>query len=108
MEWGLPAPACQILARGFDVTRASLHSQMTEFGKTPLFSAQELAGVGVSMVLYPLSAFRAQSRGAELARMRTLQVAPSCQHERWPCRLTCCGANARSPGVQGHFGRWHE
>lgn len=37
----------------------------TEFGKTPLFTADELAGVGVRMVLYPLSAFRAMSRAAE-------------------------------------------
>lgn len=37
----------------------------TEFGKTPLLPAAELAGYGVDMVLYPLSAFRAMSRAAE-------------------------------------------
>ena len=37
---------------------------MTEFGKTPLSNIQELASVGVDMVLYPLSAFRAMSKAA--------------------------------------------
>ncbi len=40
-------------------------ANLTEFGKTPMFTTSELAGVGVSMVLYPLSAFRAMSRAAE-------------------------------------------
>lgn len=37
-------------------------ANMTEFGKTPLYSVKELQSVGVSMVLYPLSGFRAMSR----------------------------------------------
>jgi len=39
-------------------------ANLTEFGKTPLFTADELAAVGVAMTLYPLSAFRAMSRAA--------------------------------------------
>lgn len=39
-------------------------ANITEFGKTPLFTTQELAGAGVRLVLYPLSAFRAMSRAA--------------------------------------------
>ena len=39
-------------------------ANITEFGKTPLFNCQELADSGVSMVLYPLSAFRAMSKAA--------------------------------------------
>ncbi|MEC8951035.1 MAG: methylisocitrate lyase [Pseudomonadota bacterium] len=39
-------------------------ANITEFGKTPLFNCQELANSGVSMVLYPLSAFRAISKAA--------------------------------------------
>lgn len=39
-------------------------ANMTEFGVTPCFSLEELASVGVGMVLYPLSAFRAMSRAA--------------------------------------------
>ena len=40
-------------------------ANITEFGKTPLFSVQELAPTGVAMVLYPLSAFRAMNKAAE-------------------------------------------
>jgi len=40
-------------------------ANITEFGKTPLFSKQELHDAGVSMVLYPLTAFRAMSKAAE-------------------------------------------
>ena len=40
-------------------------ANITEFGKTPLFNCQSLAKVGVDMVLYPLSAFRAMSKAAE-------------------------------------------
>ena len=40
-------------------------ANLTEFGKTPLFGIDELAGVGVSMALYPLSAYRAMSKAAE-------------------------------------------
>ena len=40
-------------------------ANITEFGKTPLFSKKELHDSGVSMVLYPLTAFRAMSKAAE-------------------------------------------
>jgi len=39
----------------------------TEFGKTPLFKIEEYRSVGVSMVLYPLSAFRAMNFAAKNA-----------------------------------------
>ncbi len=39
-------------------------ANLTEFGKTPLFTNSELAEVGVRMTLYPLSAFRAMSAAA--------------------------------------------
>lgn len=39
-------------------------ANMTEFGKTPLFSKKDLQSAGVAMALYPLSAFRAMSRAA--------------------------------------------
>ena len=42
-----------------------LLANITEFGATPLFSVEELADVGVGMVLYPLSAFRAMNKAAE-------------------------------------------
>src|SRR5579863_2364610 len=40
-------------------------ANITEFGKTPLFTTQELGGAGVQLALYPLSAFRAMSKAAE-------------------------------------------
>jgi methylisocitrate lyase len=39
-------------------------ANITEFGKTPLFTRAELASAGVSLALYPLSAFRAMSKAA--------------------------------------------
>lgn len=39
-------------------------ANITEFGATPLFSAEELASVGVKLQLFPLSAFRAMSQAA--------------------------------------------
>jgi len=39
-------------------------ANITEFGKTPLLTREELAGAGIRMILYPLSAFRAMSRAA--------------------------------------------
>ena len=39
-------------------------ANLTEFGKTPLFTTAEMAGVGVRMTLYPLTAFRAMSKAA--------------------------------------------
>ena len=44
---------------------ALLLANITEFGKTPLFTNEELASVGVDMSLFPLSAFRAMSLAAE-------------------------------------------
>jgi methylisocitrate lyase len=39
-------------------------ANITEFGRTPLFTTSELGDAGVRLVLYPLSAFRAMSRAA--------------------------------------------
>ncbi len=39
-------------------------ANITEFGSTPLFTVEELAGAGVSLALYPLSAFRAMNQAA--------------------------------------------
>lgn len=41
-------------------------ANITEFGKTPLFTLAELRSVDVDVVLYPLSAFRAMNKAAEL------------------------------------------
>ena len=39
-------------------------ANITEFGKTPYFTVEELNLEGIDMVLYPLSAFRAMSKAA--------------------------------------------
>ncbi len=41
-------------------------ANITEFGQTPLYSCDQLAEVNVDMVLYPLSAFRAMNKAAEM------------------------------------------
>ena len=40
-------------------------ANITEFGKTPLFTEQELKEVGIGLMLFPLSAFRAMSKAAQ-------------------------------------------
>jgi len=47
-----------------DVIKVPVLANITEFGQTPLFNKKELADVGVKMVLYPLSAFRAMNKAA--------------------------------------------
>jgi methylisocitrate lyase len=51
--------------REFTATvRVPVLANITEFGKTPLFTTRELADAGVQLALYPLSAFRAMSAAA--------------------------------------------
>ncbi|NLG76804.1 MAG: methylisocitrate lyase [Xanthomonadaceae bacterium] len=47
--------------------RVPVLANITEFGKTPLFTVEELRDAGVRLVLYPLSAFRSMSRAAQRA-----------------------------------------
>jgi len=47
-----------------DAVGAPVLANLTEFGKTPLFTTTELADAGIAMTLYPLSAFRAMSKAA--------------------------------------------
>ena len=47
-----------------DAVEVPVLANLTEFGLTPYFTVEELADAGISMVLYPLSAFRAMSRAA--------------------------------------------
>ena len=61
-------------------------ANITEFGKTPLFTVHELGSVGVGLALYPLSAFRAMNtaalkvyraireRGTQRGVVRTMQT----------------------------------
>ncbi len=47
-----------------DAVKVPVLANITEFGSTPLFSVDELRGADVSLVLYPLSAFRAMNAAA--------------------------------------------
>ncbi|HIE90836.1 MAG: methylisocitrate lyase [Methylophilaceae bacterium] len=47
-----------------DVVKVPVLANITEFGSTPLFTVKALATADVSMVLYPLSAFRAGNQAA--------------------------------------------
>ncbi len=51
-------------ARVVDAVDVPVLANITEFGRTPLYSLDELRRVGVSMALYPLSAFRAMNLAA--------------------------------------------
>ena len=42
-----------------DAVKVPILANITEFGKTPLFSTQELGSANVAMALYPLSGWRA-------------------------------------------------
>ena len=46
--------------------RVPVLANITEFGQTPLFGVEELGTAGVRLVLYPLSAFRAAAKAAEV------------------------------------------
>ena len=47
-----------------ETTNVPILANLTEFGKTPLFSLEELRSAKVSLALYPLSAFRAMNKAA--------------------------------------------
>jgi methylisocitrate lyase len=47
-----------------DAVKVPTLANITEFGKTPLFSVDDLRPTGTDMVLYPLSAFRAANQAA--------------------------------------------
>ena len=47
-----------------EAVKVPVLANITEFGLTPLFTLQELDSAGVSLVLYPLSAFRAMNKAA--------------------------------------------
>lgn len=47
-----------------DAVDVPVLANITEFGATPLYSTEELGSAGISMALYPLSAFRAMNKAA--------------------------------------------
>lgn len=62
------AEACTTLEqfqRFVQEVKVPILANLTEFGKTPYFTVEQLRGIGIAMIIYPLSAFRAMSRAAE-------------------------------------------
>jgi methylisocitrate lyase len=55
-----------------DAVGVPVLANLTEFGKTPLYTLREIASAGVAIALYPLSAFRAMNQAA-LAVYRALR-----------------------------------
>lgn len=51
--------------RFVDLVKVPVLANITEFGQTPLFTVEQLRRVGISLALYPLSAFRAMNKAAE-------------------------------------------
>ena len=51
--------------RFVETVKVPVLANITEFGRTPLFTRDELASAGVAIQLYPLSAFRAMNKAAE-------------------------------------------
>jgi methylisocitrate lyase len=47
-----------------EAVKVPILANITEFGKSPLFTVDELRSANVAMVLYPLSAFRAMNKAA--------------------------------------------
>src|SRR4051812_27023475 len=47
-----------------DAVKVPVLANITEFGKTPLFTVEELRSANVAIALYPLSAFRAMNKAA--------------------------------------------
>jgi methylisocitrate lyase len=57
-------PELSMYRRVVEAVKVPVLANLTEFGLTPLFTLEELASVGVSLALYPLTAFRAMSAAA--------------------------------------------
>ena len=58
------ATALSQFSRIADTSRVPVLANITEFGKPPLWTREELGAAGVALVLYPLSGFRAMARAA--------------------------------------------
>jgi methylisocitrate lyase len=62
-----------------DAVKVPILANITEFGKSPLFTVEELRSAGVAMILYPLTAFRAMNKAA-LKVYETLRKAGTQKH----------------------------
>jgi len=58
-------PELGLYQKFVDATGIPVLANITEFGKTELYSVDELKDAGVELILYPLSAFRAANKAAK-------------------------------------------
>ena len=58
------SPTSRCTGKFADAVKVPVLANITEFGKTPLFTLDELRSAGVAIALYPLSAFRAMNKAA--------------------------------------------
>ena len=59
-----PSPSLPMYRKVRDAVRVPVLANITEFGKTPLYTREELGGVGVDIVLHCCSAYRAMNLAA--------------------------------------------
>jgi methylisocitrate lyase len=57
-------PSIEMYGKFAEAVKVPVLANITEFGKTPLFTVEELRSANVSIALYPLSAFRAMNKAA--------------------------------------------
>ena len=85
-------------ARFAQAVDAPLLANMTEFGRSPLLSFDELAGLGYKAVIYPLTALRAAMRAAE----EVLETLRDQGTQQEPARTDADPGRALRPaGLQG-------
>jgi len=57
-------PSIEMYRKFADAVKVPILANITEFGKSPLFTVDELRSANVAMILYPLTAFRAMNKAA--------------------------------------------
>jgi methylisocitrate lyase len=57
-------PSIDMYRKFADAVKVPILANITEFGKSPLFTVEELRSANVAMILYPLTAFRAMNKAA--------------------------------------------
>jgi methylisocitrate lyase len=58
-------PSIEMYRKFVEAVKVPVLANITEFGKSPMFTVDELRSANVAMVLYPLSAFRAMNKAAQ-------------------------------------------
>jgi len=76
--------------------KAPLLANMTEFGKSPLLSFQQLSDFGYRMVIFPMSAFRVSMKASEEFLERNRVGSTKCKRAR---NSTSCSITIRMPRV---------